>query len=103
VAAVHTFRTGEAVGQDAAPEVGPEAALYVGRWTEPHGIGLSGLVRFSGILKRNPPAFRKFQCSSLHKRGSRTIGGFVGGLEQRGFADYRSADALPIWIHPLTP
>jgi len=45
VAAVETFRTGEAVGQDTAPEVGPEAALYIGWRSEAHGIGLGRLVQ----------------------------------------------------------
>ena len=38
VAAVLTLRAGEAVGQDAAPQVGPEATLDPGRWAEVRGL-----------------------------------------------------------------
>jgi hypothetical protein len=43
VAAVHALGARKAVGQDAAPQVGPEATLDPGRWAEPDRVGLSGL------------------------------------------------------------
>jgi hypothetical protein len=76
VAAVHTLRASEAVGQDTAPEVGPEAALYVGRWPESQRIGLSGLVeeRLQMMLDHGIKWGARWPAWSVNRPGVGPIG-----------------------------